>query len=97
MELILAQSSKEFYLEFFFDRDYMGISTNIGKYVNKLTKLKEKYPDDVDIIINPENWIYAKLPVSWFKFPSPKRRVTEEQRQAASERLSQYHLNKKES
>lgn len=74
----------------------MGISTNIGKYVNKLTKLKEKYPDDVDIIINPENWIYAKIPVTWFKLPLPKRRVTEEQRQAASERLSQYHLNKKE-
>lgn len=51
----MAQSSKEFYLEFFSDRDYMGISTNVGKYVNKLTKLKEKYPDDVDIIINPED------------------------------------------
>ena len=92
----MATSTKEFYLEFFSDRDYMGISTNVGKYVNKLSKLKEKYPDDVNIVENPENWIYAKIPITWFKFPSPKRRITEEQRQAASERLSQYHLSKKE-
>ena len=62
------------------------------KWINKILKLKESYPDEVDIRHYPENNngnIVAHLPKSWFKI-SPPRQVnyTEEQRIAAAERLA---------
>lgn len=62
------------------------------KWINKILKLKESYPDEVDIREYPENNngnILAHVPKSWLKI-SPPRQVnyTEEQRAAASERLA---------
>lgn len=56
------------------------------KYYNKILKLAEKYPDDVEIIAqNADGSMYFKLPVKWFKI-SPPKRVSEEQRQRMAER-----------
>ncbi len=62
------------------------------KWINKILKLKETYPDEVDIREYPENNdgnILAHIPKSWLKI-SPPRQVnyTEEQRVAAAERLA---------
>jgi hypothetical protein len=61
------------------------------KWINKIRKLKEQYPDDVEITVQPEDnqgMILAHIPKSWFKI-SPPRKVnyTEEQRAAMAERM----------
>lgn len=62
------------------------------KWINKILKLKESHPDEVDIRYYPENNdgnIVAHIPKSWLKI-SPPRQVnyTEEQRAAAAERMA---------
>lgn len=61
------------------------------KWHNKIIKLKELYPNDVEIIEYPENnngVILAHIPKSWLKISPPrKREMTDEQRAAIAERL----------
>ena len=62
------------------------------KWVNKILKLKEAYPDEVDIREYPENNngnILAHIPKSWLKISPPKKRtMTDEQRAEAALRLA---------
>lgn len=62
------------------------------KWANKILKLKEEYPDEVDIKEYPENnhgVILAHIPKSWLKISPPRKpNYTEEQRAAAAERMS---------
>ena len=61
------------------------------KWINKIIKLKESHPDEVDIVTYPEDnqgMILAHIPKQWFKI-SPPRQVnyTDEQRAALAERM----------
>lgn len=70
------------------------------KFVNKLKKLAKQYPDNVEIIAeNEDGSICAHVPVSWFKFSPPKkgREFTEEEKQAAAERMLKARNAKNES
>lgn len=62
------------------------------KWINKILKLKEAYPDKVDIRYRPEDndgMIVSHIPKSWIKVSPPrKRNMTEEQRVALAERLA---------
>lgn len=62
------------------------------KWINKILKLKESYPDEVDIRFYPENndgIILAHIPKSWLKISPPKTRtMTDEQRAAAAKRMA---------
>lgn len=68
---------------------YCTVYTGEKKFVNKLKKMAEEYPEDVNIISEDCLGIVAHVPYDWFKFISPKRKhnLTDEQRQAASERM----------
>ena len=62
------------------------------KWINKVVKLHEKYPDQVNIMCDPEKnhgVLVAQVPKSWMKL-SPPRQVnyTEEQKVAMAERLA---------
>ena len=69
------------------NKEHAYFSSDERKFINKVRKLKEKYPDEVRIIAEPETndgCIYCELPVEWFKlYPKPK--VTEEQRKNSRE------------
>lgn len=72
--------------------DHATFCSSESKWINKINKLKEQYPDKVDIIRAPEDnhgMLYAHIPKSWFKI-SPPRQVnyTDEQRAAMAERLA---------
>lgn len=66
-------------------------SSDERRWINKIRKLKEAYPDQVTIIAEPEandSCIYCKLPVDWLKLKPPvKRNMTEKQREEARERM----------
>lgn len=58
------------------------------KYISKVKKLAEKFPDDVQIMFeNSDGSIVAHLPLSSIKLNIIKREYTDEQRQEMGERL----------
>lgn len=61
------------------------------KWINKINKLHEQYPEEVQIVIPPENndgIILAHIPKSWLKVSPPRKvNITEERRAELSERM----------
>ena len=75
-------------------------SSDEQKWINRIRKLKEQYPEEVHIIKQPEDndgAIYCKLPTSWLKI-APDRHInmSDEQKTIASERLRAYRAAQKE-
>lgn len=72
-------------------KDYAYFSSDERRFINKVRRLKEQFPEQVRILAEPENndgCIYCQLPVEWFKL-YPKRKVTDEQKEAARVRMKQ--------
>ena len=68
-------------------KDCMFFSSDERRWIHKVQVLKEKYPDRVEIIREPENndgCIYAKLPVNWLKL-TPERVLSDDVRARLSE------------
>lgn len=61
------------------------------KYLGKVRKLAEQYPDEVIVDMDhPEFGIKVRVPNTWFKPPRPPRKgpeLTDEQKTANAERL----------
>lgn len=63
---------------------------------SKLLRLADEHPDDVRILkINGDGSIFAHISVSYVKI-SPPRQVSDEQKEAASERFKQMWKEKQE-
>lgn len=78
--------------------DYCTVTAAEKWSKNLVLKLKEKYPDDVQIIhTNKDGSIVAHVPFKWMKL-TPKRanNLTQEQRRAMAERMRAYHEYKDE-
>jgi len=74
------------------EKDNGFFSSDELRWINKIHKLKEQYPDDVKILAEPDvndGCIYCKLPTSWLKI-QPKRKVelSEERKDVLRERLA---------
>ena len=73
------------------DREIAYFSSDERRFINKVRRLKEQYPDQVRIIAEPEEndgCIYAEMPTEWFTIRVPKKiNLTDEQKQILSERL----------
>ena len=70
--------------------DFCTVFTAERKFINKILEYAKQYPDEVTIqYTNPDGSIGAKVPSNWFCFVKPpiKRNFTEEQKQAAGERM----------
>lgn len=72
-----------------YGESFMYYCTSEPKYLNRLRKLIEKHPDDVQIMFDDGHTLDVKIPASWFRAPMPpqKREMTDEQKQALAERL----------
>ena len=81
-------------------REAAYFSSNELKWINKVRKLKNEHPDEVDIIIQPEDndgTIYAKLPISYFRLQAPVRKnMTEEEKVALGARLRNWREKRAE-
>lgn len=66
-------------------------SSNERRWINKIHRLKEQNPEEVEIIREPEEndgCIYCRLPASWLKVSPPRTlNLSEEQRQEKSRRM----------
>lgn len=71
--------------------NYASFDSNETKWINKILKLKEQYPDDVKIIHMPDDndgSLCAHIPKSWLKVSPPKKmNLTEEQKALRAERM----------
>lgn len=71
--------------------------------IRKMEELINNYPNEVEIVNDCRNedgegkLLEIRIPASWVRMPKPpaKRELTEEQKQAASERFKKYHAEKK--
>ena len=77
------------------DKEHGYFSSDERRFITKVRKLKQKYPEQVRIIAEPETndgCIYAEMPTAWLKIQPPVKRVlTEEQREANRVRMQQMH------
>jgi len=72
---------------------YATFSSSEQKWINKIIKLHESHPDDVQIEYMPEDnngMLVAHIPKNYFKISPPRQReMTDEQREAAAIRLAE--------
>lgn len=72
------------------DKAYITTPTNCA-LKSRLLRLAEEYPSEVEIIeINRDGSIYCSVPTKYISVRHPKkgREMTEEEKQAAAERLA---------
>lgn len=87
----------EFAIEWTKDRDYAGVTVPNGTaWKSKLMRYAETHPDEVKVkCINLDGSAFFHVPVKWIKC-SPPRQVSDEQREAASERFKQMWEDKRD-
>lgn len=78
--------------------DYATVCSSEQKWINKIKKLHEEHPNEVQILYSPEDnqgVVVAHVPKTWMKL-SPPRQVnyTDEQKAAMAERLAVARGNK---
>lgn len=74
------------------EKEHGYFSSDERKFISKVRKLKEKYPEQVRIISDPEDndgCIYCELPTEWLRIQPPKKmNLTDEQREQIALRLA---------
>lgn len=75
-------------VEYIKGEQYLTWYSDEPKWIGRIRRLAEDNAD-VRIINDSGDSVLAHCPISWFKPPKPpiKRNMTEEQRQAAAERM----------
>ena len=73
--------------------EYGTFCSSEKRWITKILNLKEKYPEEINIVHHPEDnygVLLARIPKRWFKI-SPPRQVnfTDEQRAALAQRMAE--------
>lgn len=86
----------EFSIEWIKGGRYAGVTApSASSLKNRLFSLMKKYPDKVKLIReNLDGSVFFHIPISYVKI-RPQRELTEEQREAASNRMQQMWKDKK--
>ena len=73
-------------------KDTWTVSTDERTWKNRLAKLAEQNPAEVECVaVNRDGSVMYHVPASWVRLRPPvKRNMTEEQKQAARDRLIAY-------
>jgi hypothetical protein len=87
--------AKETAVYFIAGDDYFVYESGERKHINKIYRLKEKYPDDVTILDeNRGRYVRARMPVSVFRFAVNAKhkgaKRTDEQIKQAAKNLEAY-------
>ena len=71
--------------------DQVTGSFYMKRFVTKMKKLAQAYPDEVTCEENEDGSVVCHFPLKYIKISRPpKRELTEEQKKAASERFAKY-------
>lgn len=86
-------------LEWITGQKKASVTFSQRKYVTKLKKYAEKYPEEIKVIAeNNDGSICAHVPLSWVKFSPPRkgREMSDEEKAAVAERLLEARKKKDE-
>ena len=79
-------------IEWLDSRDKATVTLHGGRLKNRVMRLAEEHPDEVEIRREPDEnggFLVAKIPVKWVKITPPRRlELTDEQKEELRERLS---------
>ena len=72
------------------------VTLSQGRYISKIKKLAEKFPEEVEIIKeNADGTILAHIPLNYIKINRASRDLTEEERRELAERArNNFHNDK---
>ena len=74
-------------VEWLKDEKRATLTSTQGRYRTKIKKLAKAHPQECEIVAeNKDGSIVAHIPVSWIKI-SPLRKVSDEQKEQARERI----------
>ena len=73
-----------------------SLTASIRKYINKAIKLNNAHPEETKLYQNEDGSVYLQFPSNWIKFPSPPKKMTEENKIKASERMKKARERKNE-
>lgn len=74
-------------IEFLRNDKVATVTFSQGKFISKVKKLAEQYPEEVQIVHENKGSIVAHVPVSYF-LPRRPREASEAQKEAARERFT---------
>lgn len=81
-------------IEFLKDTKTATVTFSQGRFITKIEKLAEKYPDEVQIVHRNKGSIVAHIPVHYINISNRKRDLTEEERKVLGDRLRSSLSNK---
>ena len=83
--------------------DYLSCDTHAtfytseSKWMRKIKSLQQSHPNEITIINESEDGIMVHIPKSWMKITPPRKMtLTDEQREAAKQRMANARKSKKE-
>lgn len=72
-------------IEFIRDSERATVSFSQGRYITKIKKLSEEYPEECEIVAeNQDGSVYAHIPVAWIRI-NPGMELTDEQKEYRAE------------
>lgn len=84
----MAENMNENVIEFLRNEPVATVTFSQGKYITKIRKLAEKFPEECQITHeNKDGSIVAHIPTKWIKINNPQRVMTEEEKRMAAERF----------
>ena len=87
-----AWGENENAIEWLDSRDKATVTLHGGRLKNRVLRLAEEYPEEVEIRREPDEnggFLVAKIPAKWVKITPPRRlELTDEQKEELRERLS---------
>lgn len=91
----MAENMNENVLEWVKNEPIATVTFSQGKYITKIRKLAEKFPEECQITHeNQDGSIVAHIPVKWIKINNPQRVMTEEEKRLAAERIRNSRKNR---
>lgn len=87
-----------YYYDMYKNNHVGWFSSNEVRWINRIRKLKEQFPDQVIIRKEPDNndnCIYVSVPQEWLKIIPPRKlNLTDDQREQLKVRLSRTQFGK---
>lgn len=91
-----AWGENENAIEWLDSRDKATVTLHGGRLKNRVLRLAEEYPEEVEIRREPDEnggFLVAKIPAKWVKITPPRRlELTDEQKEELRERLKAHRM-----
>lgn len=92
---VTSTDFKDNNIEWINGSDRATASFHSKRHINRIKRLAEKFPDEVDYKENADGSLLCHFPLRYVKISHPvQREMTEEQKRAAAERFAKYRKEK---